>query len=387
MKFSSEIEEAYKIACNDLKECYGKYGIYAGRQHFEEYWSRDSFFANSGLIKLKKFQIIKKNLILFLRYTKDNGQIPLRITNYIPILEYLKFIKIKIKGKIRPVYKEDKSFNFPQDPNLLFLITALDYIKESKDKNFAEKYFKDFEKIMQWSFSNDKDDDILIEENYYCNWADTVNKSGKVLYTNICFYKALISLAEICKLLNKKEKEKKYFTTANKVKNKINKLFWDKNYYIDWINNKQHKYFSTDGNVLAIIWNVANKNQSKSIQDYIKKFKINDPPSKTNHPNYHSNNISNIVKLFGMKDYHNGLNWSWLGCIDVIAKFKLGMKKEAINLLNKISKKILEYGKVYEVYEINGNPVNRIFYKSEAPFAWSSGLFVYSYHILKDEIN
>lgn len=383
MKLSSEIKEAYKIACNDLKECYSEHGIYAGKIHFNEYWARDSFFASLGLIKIKEFNIVKKNLLFFLKYMKPNGQLPLRVTNYIFLLDYLKFIGINIKGKLRGIYKEDKTFNLPQDPNPLFLITALEYIKASKDKNFAEKYFNDFKRIMEWSFSNDKDNDLLIEENYYCGWADCLRKSGKVLYTNVCFYKALISLAEISKMLNKKEKAKDYLEIANKVKDQINKIFWNKNYYIDWVDTKKHNYFSTDGNVLAILWGVANKNQAKLIQNSIKKFQINDVPSKTNYPKYSSNEISGIIKLFGMGDYHNGLRWLWLGCIDVVAKFKLGMKKESSDLLNKISKMILKYGKVYEVYEADGSPVNRTFYKSEAPFAWSSALFIYAYHTLK----
>jgi hypothetical protein len=39
---------------------------------------------------------------------------------------------------------------------------------------------------------------------------------------------------------------------------------------------------------------------------------------------------------------------------------------------------ILENKGVYEVYDKTGKPVKRIIYKSEYPFAWSSGLLIYA---------
>ena len=60
------------------------------------------------------------------------------------------------------------------------------------------------------------------------------------------------------------------------------------------------------------------------------------------------------------------------------------MKKEAEELLNKISNKIVEYENVYEVY-YKEKPVNKLLFKSEAPFAWSAGLFVFAYNHLKND--
>ncbi len=43
---------------------------------------------------------------------------------------------------------------------------------------------------------------------------------------------------------------------------------------------------------------------------------------------------------------------------------------------------IVKYNGVYEVYEKDGTPLKRIFYRSEHPFAWSAGLFLYASEIL-----
>ena len=41
-----KIKQAYNVAKNDLRACYGKQGINAGLNHFKDYWARDAFFAS-----------------------------------------------------------------------------------------------------------------------------------------------------------------------------------------------------------------------------------------------------------------------------------------------------------------------------------------------------
>ena len=43
---------------------------------------------------------------------------------------------------------------------------------------------------------------------------------------------------------------------------------------------------------------------------------------------------------------------------------------------------INEHNTVYKVYSIKGEPINKLFYKSEKRFAWSAGLFIWAYNKL-----
>jgi glycogen debranching enzyme len=148
---------------------------------------------------------------------------------------------------------------------------------------------------------------------------------------------------------------------------------------MDWFDNINHyNYFSSDGNFLAILWDIADKEKARHIEEAAHIFDLNDVPSQCVHPNYGSAVIGWHAKIAGIKDYHNGMSWLWLGCINALAKSKIGMKKDAIALLKKISDIIVKHGQVYEVYEQNGNPVRRMLYRTEYPFAWSSGLFVHA---------
>ena len=78
-----------------------------------------------------------------------------------------------------------------------------------------------------------------------------------------------------------------------------------------------------------------------------------------------------------MKNYHIDFSWTWLGSIYALAKLKIGQRKEAVNILEKISRVIVRDGTVHEIYN-NDKPVSIFFYKSEQPWAWSAGLFLYT---------
>ncbi len=100
---------------------------------------------------------------------------------------------------------------------------------------------------------------------------------------------------------------------------------------------------------------------------------------KTAYPAYPLTRIYLPNILLGFADYHSGMLWPWISCFYAVALQKYD-KKEAVKTLEKISSKIIEYQNCYEVYEQNGKPVKRWFYKSEKPFAWFAGSFIYAFH-------
>jgi len=259
--------------------------------------------------------------------------------------------------------------------NSLFIITVLKYYEKTKDKSFLGKYFENIQKAIEWNFSR-APNNILIEESYYATWADALRKKGKVLYTNVLHCKACFDFSKICRILNKKTKSKKYFELYGKIKTEINRIFWTGDHYADWIDWRKHNYFSSDGNILAILFDISDKEQSLSILNFIDEHKLEGFTLDLNYPPYTPWNTSFVMRLGGLGDYHNGVKWLWIGCLDVLARIKLGQQENALNLLRKISKKIIECNGVYEVYEKNGKPLKRFTYQSEDTFAWSAGLFI-----------
>ncbi len=350
------VSNAFEIAVNDLRRCFAEHGILAGRRKLNFYKARDSFFASLGANSLGEFSASWKSIELFLGMQRNDGLIPHRITT-----------------KLKPHYH--RVVTEPLDGNALLVIALKDYFEKSRDKQFLLKHFDKTRKAIEWLREQDKDKDGLLEERFFGSWEETVLKSGKVLYSNCLYYKALLDFVEICKALNKYEVGVRYGRLAAALKEKINSSFWQGNYYFDWIGYVRHDSFSTDGNVLAIMFGLADNMQSQMIENKIKQHQLNKVPLQLNYPLYPFWRIPPGLFPLDAYHYHNGSSWLWLGCLNAIALDKIGWRKDAKEELKKIASIINSNGSVHEVF-LDGKPVNSLFLRSEPFFAWSSGLFV-----------
>lgn len=362
----SSVKSAYDIAFNDLRRCYGEKGIVAGRRtkRLHQYWARHSFFSSLGSLYLNDDRIVKKNLELFSARQGKTGVIPNQISL-----------------NLKPRYKLLAGSVI--DSTALFVISLAAYVKKTGNKEFLAEQFPMAEKAMQFLLSKDRDQDSLIEERVFANWSETVLKFGKVLYTNCCFYKALKDFAFLASVLEKDDVQDGFERIAEKTKERINHVFWEGNYYIDWIDFIRHDFFSSDGNLLAIDFGIADKVQSQMILNKIKQHQLNKVPLKTNYPLYPLWRIPPTLLPLLEYNYHNGFSWPWLGCLNAICLYKVGWKKEAKQALKSVAGLINQNGIVHEVFDDRGKPVNGFFLKSERPFAWNAAFFVRAVHELE----
>jgi glycogen debranching enzyme len=372
------LSKAYYTALTTLKDRYTPKGIQAGKSHFSDLWIRDSCFASLGSLSVGDYDVVKHNIETMLSFQAKDGQIPLRVGQKWMVLKFLGIDATTPAAR----FKEDKEISIPTDSNSLLLIIIEKYLQKTNDKSLILYHFNALKKAVEWNFSRDLNHDLLMEEGYYAGWADSLKKNGTVLYTNVLHYKAVQSFAYCCEYLGKTAEAKHYTYLAGCIKDTINRLFWNGDYYVDWVDlsGKPYDYFSTDGNVLAIIFGCADAQQSSSIQKYVHQKGLDEGFSTLSvYPHYERKHIYSLFLPLGMGDYHNGLQWLWIGCVDAVSKHTIGLHKEALALMSRIATKIVEHNGVYEVYD-EGNPVKRLFYKSEQWFAWSAGLFVWACH-------
>lgn len=377
------IRKALEIAARDLRSCYGKNGIYAGARQFRDYWSWDSFFASLGALELGDYKIVKKNLRLFLSHQRTDGLIPFRIGAYDYIKKYV--LNILFKKKIhfpqKARYIDERHVSHPLTSNSTLVIAVRACYEKTRDKRFIKKNFIKIKKALDWVNLQDKNKDLLVEERYFANWLDNVKKAGTILFTNVCHYKAIFDFSELCRDLDKIDLYKKYGNLAQKIKEKINKVFWNGRYYSDWIDTKGKKrnYFASDGNLLAVLWNIADRKQTKLINGYMtKKYISMKDFCRTSWPFYKKRMVPIALWFINMINYQRKFLWSWLASIDVLEKYQNGEQKLAWQKLENLSKIIIEYNGIYEIYEETRKPVQRWLYKAEQPFAWGAGLFIYT---------
>ncbi len=370
----SSVVSGEDIAKASLKNNYGEKGIYAGQHQFKDYWARDSFFASFGALSIGDKEIVKKNLELFLEGQKNDGQLPLRVGQkdfYI-----LKLAGFQL-GQEVPVYNEDKNSNIPLDQNCLAIIIAEHYTNKTNDIEFARNNFKRLENAFLWLEKKDADKNFLVEEDAYGGWTDSIKKKGEVLYSNVCFYKAAESLGKIQEYIGLNNT---YSEKAEKINESINRIFWNGNYYDDFIfQGENFEYFSSDGNLLAVLWGIASNNHSEKILQSTNSFGIRSEKGILNtNKQYPKTMKSPELAFVDLSDYHDSLYWLWLSGLDAAVLKKSGHPEQAEKVLANMEKAFKKYGTVFEVYEKNGEPVQRLFYKAEHPFAWSAGMYLYA---------
>lgn len=371
------INKSYKICEQILKNAYNKNGIKAGETHFSDVWIRDSAFACWGAIKLGDYEIVQNFLMNTLKNMNKKGQCPLRIGEKYFLIKFLGF-----KGPQGSTYIEDKYVSIPMDSNSLVIILFNKLVKESGDLEIAKRFYQKIKKAINW-YENHLVND-LIHEGSYAGWADSIKKKGNVLYTNVLYYKAILGVANISKLLGNKDDELHYSNYAKHIQKVIVERFWNGSYLIDWVIKKKKKEtFSVEANMMALEFDILDEEKASKVINYVTENLLNSSNGvPVVHKKYKFNDIYPPFLFIGLKTYHNGLYWLWISCIAAVALAKYGKKKEAIELMAKLSKKINEDGTVYEVYTKKGKPLNIPIYKSEKGFAWSSGLFIWAYNKL-----
>ena len=372
------IEAAIRIARRDLRSCYTRHGLLTGSR--KVYWSWDSFFAGFGALALGDFKVVKKNLELYLRLQRRNGLLPKRIAHP---LYALRFVGLPIREewlRQKPNYRTAYYSGFSLAQNPTFLIAFCQYIEESGDLKFLSENWLKLEKaisvLKKYCYRSG-----LLREKIGGGWAESVLKRGAITFTNICFARSLFCLGVLARKLGREKDSARYERWFKRVVKAINKRLWSEangGFYSDWVGFSRHHHFTSDGNLLAIWWGIAGRRRARAIEKRLDEMlAAAEVPLPLTLDKYFWWRIFFLNHLGGMKNYHASFSWTWLASAAALAKLKLKKKKEAVEILERIAKAIVRDRTVHEIY-YGGKPVNLFFYKSEKPWAWAAGLFLYT---------
>ncbi len=415
-KDNFKIERLKKIAEKTLKACYSTQGIFAGQKHFNQYWVRDSMFSSLGAISINDLEIVEKNLNLFYNSMTSFGSLPLRIGDKDFSTKYFKlffkrnlnkitmklfkknFFSLKTKFKHEKVYYDDKQESKIVDSNSLFIILNIifneyNYKKNKNKKNNKNKYYLTKEKIEKleriFEYQKTLTKFGLIYQQEYSDWADSIKKTGYGIYANSLYYASAKSLEY---LFSKKEyynknKKEYYSMTAREIKELINSNLYnkEKKYYYDFVNEEySEENFNVEGNFLTILFNIADEKTKENIFLHVLKEKIILEETGINVYPFYDKSLEDIrLRIIGLGKYHNGFRWLWISGLKL---FTNKIKNKNLKLKNYIEEKIID--SIYKLLFIKNNeeyisevyykdkPFKNIFYESESPFAWSSGMLL-----------
>lgn len=387
-------DKAHEIARNNLLHGVEKRLLFngeeklvvvAGPRNFREPWARDFGFASFGLLSEGQYTAVRECLEVFFLYQKTDGQFPVKIHSTTIPSRYLHSLfkrEQPITAPIRAKYFSGHR-TISLDGSALLVVAAIHYVNVTEDRLFITENWNLLKKAMIWLEKFALHKDGLLHQGAFSDWADSIARSGRVLYTNVLYWKALKDMTESARQLGYEEDYLEYAGKVQLVEHSIQTHFWrqDLGYYVT---NYRFDNLSSGGNLLAIAWGLASEDKAHSILDAMQEYGMAEPvPTRPVHRPYPIGFVALENRLGGIGHYHTDAAWLWLGGWHVIAAAKMGRLDEAKTFLDRMAKVIVSDGEVHEVYGTDGKFISKLLYTSEAPLTWSAAMFVYAYHFYK----
>jgi glycogen debranching enzyme len=358
--------------------------LHAGYRNFRESWARDFGFAAYGLLALQLYDTVKETLEAFLWHQTTEGQLPVKLHSIHVVTRFLYSFfgrEQPMETMLKPKYVSGHGAPSLDGQGML-IIAALTYIRKTEDITFLQTHWERVRLAVRWLESYRKDpEDILLHQGAYADWADSIARRGRVLYTNVIYWKALSEMASAAASQGWKEEAAYYHAAAEKVSDAINTQLWrpDLGYFVTSDGLDQ---LSSDGNLLAIAWGLAKTEQAQSILNVMEAAGMAEPvPTRVVYPSYPVELVALENLLGRLPNYHTDASWLWIGAWHVIALVRTGHIEKAHQLVARITEVIIREKQVNEVHAPNGQPLSSIWYKSESPLSWNAGMIIYASHV------
>lgn len=363
--------------------------LHAGYRNFSESWARDFGFAAFGLLTLKQYNPVKETLEAFLWHQTSEGQLPVKLHSVHVVTRFLhSFFGREQPNELMLKPKYLSGHGAPSlDGQALLVIAALAYTQETGNLKFLQEHWAELRSAMNWldRYRKGTGDDPLLHQGAFADWADSIARHGRVLYTNVVYWKALSEMAIAANRLDLQQEAVEYFVQAEKVLRAINRYFWrqDLGYFVT---SDELLQLSSDGNLLAIAWGLATQEQAESILKVMEQAKMAEPvPTRVTYPSYPRHLIALENLLGGVENYHTDASWLWIGAWHAIALVKTGQMDAAQTLVSRILNVIVQDRQVNEVHAPTGKPLSSMWYTSEAPLTWNAGMILYACHIFENK--
>lgn len=364
--------------------------LHAGYRNFRESWARDFGFASFGLITIGRSGAVRDTLDAFFWHQKPDGQLPVKLYSMDVVTRYLH----SVFGREQPTFKvlKPKFLSGHGAPSLdgqaLLIISALNYVNKSDDRDFLREHWQRLTLAMKWLQNSRRgSNSLLLFQGPYADWADSIARKGCVLYTNVVYWKALVDMARAAASLGLSEEAMHYFAEAESISRALNERLWrsDFGYYQT---SDELDSLSSDGNLLAIVWGLAEPGQAESILKVMDEAGMAEPvPTRVVHPSYPMNLIAIENRLGQLANYHTDSSWLWLGALHVIALVQIGCMEQAGLLLERIVDVIVKDRQVHEVHGPDGEPLSSVWYKSEAPLTWNAGMVLFAHQVYETRLH
>ena len=398
------LEKAQEVL---TREC-SPLGLMASPEGYPHVWARDSVITSMGAISTPGHEAcLRKSLQTLAGQQSELGAIPNNVSVATGRLDHTN------AGSV--------------DSNLWYIVGHYVNHRMTGDTDFLQAHWPSLERALLWLRYQDSNGCGLLEVHEAADWADLLANRFNILYDNALWYAALKAMAAMARALKTSEVSKtsevwrKYDEMAADVRHKLRIVLWvgpenegewgptcpghtewkhtlsqvdpllvKRPFFLPYVAFRDYgDYCDVFGNLLAVLFGVANPAQERRILDYLYQVGIAEPyPVRVLHPvihpgskdwrEYYRNNNLNLPD-----QYHNGGIWPFVGGFYVAVLVKTGRLEEARKQLEKLAE-VNRLG-INEEWEFNewchrrtGRPMG---YPHQA---WSAGMYVYAHRCVAE---
>jgi glycogen debranching enzyme len=299
------------------------------------------------------------------------------------------------------------------DGCLWYIVGHYAHYSATGDLDFVKAAWESLERAHLWLRYQDSNECGLLEVHEAMDWADLFVNRYNVLYDNVLYFAAWRSMAHLAAALDKPADG--FSAGADDVRRKINTLLWigpeeprdwdwvaatrrewlytlhrietelvERPFYLPYVAFRDYAdRLDTLGNLLAILFGVADAAKATRILDYIAACGLDQPhPLRALYPviNPGERDWREYYRVRNLNlphHYHNGGAWPFIGGFYVAALVHAGRHTEAQRQLERLTEMVRrgrsgEWGFNEWFHGLSGEPMG---YDGQS---WSAALYLYA---------
>ena len=372
---SDPVDEGLERAQSLLIGNGSELGLLGSSRAYQQVWARDSMIGGLGLLLCdapEAAQIHRRSLEILRRYQSELGRIPHNVgmaNVHDPAL-------IAHGGRLEGTEGDvvlDTAHAGCVDNNLWYIIGHYYNYMAQGDADYLREVWPSLERALLWLRYQDSNECGLLEVHEAMDWADLFANRYNVLFDNVLYYAAWQCMAQMAQAID--HDPAFYAQHAADVRRKINTLLWvgaeepkdwtaiaqerkewlytlkrietelvERPFYLPYVAFRDYAdRFDTFGNLIAIIFGVADQTKANKILDYVHSTGLNEPyPVRVLYPVLYPGDKDwreyyRVRNLNQPHHYHNGGIWPYIGGFYVAALVQAGRLNEARTQLDKLA--------------------------------------------------
>ncbi|HUS63985.1 MAG TPA: glycoside hydrolase 100 family protein [Kofleriaceae bacterium] len=398
----------------------GPVGILAARRSYQQVWARDSMVCGLGLMVARDGALRElhgRSLATLAQHQSPRGKIPHNV-GFAGVPDPA----LVAEGGALPgapgAAVVDTAHAGCIDSNLWFILGHHARLAATGDAAAVAAAWDALRRAYTWLEYQDSNECGLLEAHEAKDWADLFANRYNTLFANALWYAAHRAMARLARAAGRADEAAACTAAAGDVRFKLNQLLWvgpevprdhawiaahraewsyptrridaelqDRPYYLPYVGFREYgDRFDTFGNLLAVLFGVADARQTARIFDFIRGAGIAKPwPIRVVYPVVHPGDRDwreyyRVRNLNLPHQYHNGGAWPFIGGFYVAALVKARRLGEAAVMLERLAQMNRRGKDSADAWEFNewfhGESARPMGFPLQS---WSAAMFVYAH--------